>query len=68
MSTSPTPPLTADPTPSPTPPSITQPSTPASAAQLCTELHALYCVDVLIAHFEKREPMDPPFDNHEERL
>ncbi|RSH93730.1 hypothetical protein EHS25_006378 [Saitozyma podzolica] len=67
-STSPTPPLTADPTPSPSPASITQPSTPATAAQLCTELHALYCVDVLAAHFEKREPIDPPFDNHEERL
>ncbi|WWC89654.1 uncharacterized protein L201_004579 [Kwoniella dendrophila CBS 6074] len=34
---------------------------------ICTDLHALYCFDVLQAHFEDREPMEPPFDNANEK-
>lgn len=37
-----------------------------SEHDICTKLHALYCFDVLAAHFEKREPVPPPFDNAEE--
>ncbi|WWC69074.1 uncharacterized protein I206_103010 [Kwoniella pini CBS 10737] len=55
-------------------PSLTSgPSNPstqiASPARdtICTELHALYCFDVLKAHYEGREPIEPPFDNKDER-
>jgi hypothetical protein len=47
--------------------SITQPSTP-SPSPVCTDLHALYCLDVLSAHFEGREPIEPPFENPDEAL
>lgn len=29
-------------------------------------MHAAWCFDVLQAHFENREPVDPPFDNPDE--
>jgi hypothetical protein len=35
--------------------------------ELCNELHALYCFEVLVAHFEGREPAEPAFDNQNER-
>ncbi|ORY22589.1 AMMECR1 domain-containing protein [Naematelia encephala] len=41
------------------------PASPASSA-ICTRQHALYCFDVLVAHFQKRDPMPPPFDNANE--
>ncbi|KAI9638689.1 AMMECR1 domain-containing protein [Dioszegia hungarica] len=34
-----------------------------SSPPICTELHAYYCMDVLAAHFEGREPISPPFKN-----
>lgn len=35
-------------------------------SEICTATHALYCFDVLAAHFEKRKPVPPPFDNAED--
>ena len=40
----------------------TSPS-PASPSPICTVYHAFYCFDVLVAHFEGRDPIDPPFEN-----
>ncbi|KAK1925210.1 AMMECR1 domain-containing protein [Papiliotrema laurentii] len=37
------------------------PITPQESDLLCTKLHAVYCFDVLAAHFEKRQPVSPPF-------
>ena len=37
-------------------------------AAICTSKHALYAFDVLSAHFEKRDPIPPPFDNADEAL
>ncbi|WVW82665.1 hypothetical protein I302_104676 [Kwoniella bestiolae CBS 10118] len=42
-------------------------ATPVPTERICTDQHALYCFDVLVAHFEGREPMDPPFQNKDEK-
>ncbi|WWD09731.1 hypothetical protein V865_007859 [Kwoniella europaea PYCC6329] len=42
-------------------------ATPVPSERICTDQHALYCFDVLVAHFEDREPMDPPFQNKNEK-
>ena len=60
-----TPPLTSSNTPSSST-ATTEPATPASP--ICTKAHAVYCFDVLVAHFEGREPMSPPFENPDEPL
>ncbi|KAK8869464.1 hypothetical protein IAR55_000028 [Kwoniella newhampshirensis] len=41
--------------------------TTPSSESICTAQHALYCFDVLLAYFEDREPVDPPFDNAQEK-
>ncbi|WWD16273.1 hypothetical protein CI109_100699 [Kwoniella shandongensis] len=41
--------------------------TTPSSEPICTVQHALYCFDVLLAYFEDREPIDPPFDNADEK-
>ena len=63
---SPVPPLDSS-SSSSTPGPSTQPATPAEGA-ICTPQHALYCFDVLVAHFEGRKVMDPPFANPDQPL
>ncbi|WWC60706.1 uncharacterized protein I303_103282 [Kwoniella dejecticola CBS 10117] len=58
-----TPSLTSD----PSDPSTQIPTPVEDQDRICTELHALYCFDVLIAHLEGREPMEPPFENKNEK-
>ncbi|WVQ79800.1 hypothetical protein IAT38_001900 [Cryptococcus sp. DSM 104549] len=52
-------------TPSSTPP--TNIHTPTITDPICTSSHALYCFDVLVAHFEGRSPVEPPFSNAKDR-
>ncbi|WRT67520.1 uncharacterized protein IL334_004492 [Kwoniella shivajii] len=61
MSASTTPSLSSGPSGS-----STQIATPSDGS-ICTKLHALYCFDVLAAHYQGIDPVKPPFENWGEK-
>jgi hypothetical protein len=61
QSTDPTPPLTTSNSSTTSSTSTPGPPTPNVAKGKCTKDHVRYCMDVLAAHFEGREPMRPGF-------
>jgi hypothetical protein len=69
QSTDPTPPLTTSNSSTTSSTSTPGPPTPgASQKGKCTKDHVRYCMDVLAAHFEGREPMRPGFSGANDKL
>jgi hypothetical protein len=68
QSTDPTPPLTTSNSSATSSTSTPGPPTPNVAKGKCTKDHVRYCMDVLAAHFEGREPMRPGFSGANDKL
>jgi hypothetical protein len=68
QSTDPTPPLTTSNSSTTSSTSTPGPPTPNVAKGKCTKDHVRYCMDVLAAHFEGREPIQPGFNGANDKL